>query len=560
MAVSYTISSMGTGPTRDPRVYFAAVDVAASPVSSGHVYELAWFGGAWHQRDLTLELHTPAIAGRVAAMGTAATLDPRVYYGDTNGHVREFSWFGGGWHDRDLTAELHTPAAAGPIAVIGTAATLDPRVYYADTNGHVREFSWFGGGWHDRDLTAELHTPAAAGPIAVMGTAATLDPRVYYADTNGHVREFSWFGGRWHDRDLTAELHAPRITTGLAAMGTGATLDPRVYYTAPDCHVHEFSWFGGGWHDRDLTAELGAPAAAGDLAAMGTAATLDPRVYYNTTNDHTHEFSWFGGGWHDRDLTAELNAPDGTGVLTAMGCAPGLVPRVYYVPGNLQVHEFSWDGRWSVRNLMPPNQNTLPVPLCPQQTPMWCWAASGEMVMTYLRHPVQQCLEANYRFGRNDCCNDPTPDACVTGGWPQFDHWGFSFQTDSALTFDQLRQEINLYRPVAFSWGWIHGGIIPGGGHMMVARGYNTSAQLVYINDPWPPRTGDVSWITYATYVSQPNHHVHWTDYFGVRWTGPADPGEEAPGPASRRNLWASKTHWRQATVSVIRTRPRKLR
>ena len=147
--------------------------------------------------------------------------------------------------------------------------------------------------------------------------------------------------------------------------------------------------------------------------------------------------------------------------------------------------------------------------------------------MRYLGHPVPQCQQASRRFGRSDCCNNPTPGACAEGGWPQFDHWGFNFRSvRGALTFDQLQHEINANRPIAFSWLWIDGD----SGHMMVALGYNISAQLVYINDPWPPRTGDARWITYASYVSQPGDHSHLIDFFEIEWNPGASKWEELMG------------------------------
>ena len=51
----------------------------------------------------------------------------------------------------------------------------------------------------------------------------------------------------------------------------------------------------------------------------------------------------------------------------------------------------------------------LPVTLHPQETGMWCWAASGQMVMDYLGTSPSQCTQANNRFGRTDCC---TIDLC----------------------------------------------------------------------------------------------------------------------------------------------------
>src|SRR6476659_5029294 len=72
----------------------------------------------------------------------------------------------------------------------------------------------------------------------------------------------------------------------------------------------------------------------------------------------------------------------------------------------------------------PTESESLAVPLHAQQTSMWCWAASGQMVMNFLGGSVVQCDEANKEFSRIDCCNNPTPGACVQGGWPQPDKYG----------------------------------------------------------------------------------------------------------------------------------------
>ncbi|KPK91872.1 MAG: hypothetical protein AMJ94_06250 [Deltaproteobacteria bacterium SM23_61] len=168
-----------------------------------------------------------------------------------------------------------------------------------------------------------------------------------------------------------------------------------------------------------------------------------------------------------------------------------------------------------------------------QETRMWCWAASGQMVMEYLGTNVAQCTQANNRFGRNDCCNIalcPNPvqnHACVRGGWPEFNRYGFQsiHTTNAALSWEDLKKEISNScfcgrRPFAFTWRW------PGpmgGGHMMVAMGYTTLSLLplkenfVEIFDPWSPCIGDHRFITYDYYVQSPGHHTHWDDYYKVR-------------------------------------------
>lgn len=156
-----------------------------------------------------------------------------------------------------------------------------------------------------------------------------------------------------------------------------------------------------------------------------------------------------------------------------------------------------------------------PVALRPQETNMWCWAASGQMSMEFLGHNVNQCTQANNRFGRADCCNSPTPNACVQGGWPEFGKYGFSFNTtsNSPLSWAQLKDQIYCKKkPIAYSWHWNGGG-----GHMMVLIGYVTvdGVDYVTINDPWAPNVGDQRILTYDAYVSGAGY-THWNDYYDI--------------------------------------------
>jgi hypothetical protein len=168
----------------------------------------------------------------------------------------------------------------------------------------------------------------------------------------------------------------------------------------------------------------------------------------------------------------------------------------------------------------------LPVSSHPQETGMWCWAGSGQMVMHYLGNNVAQCTQANNRFGRTDCpCHQcgpsPVPSPpCVIGGWPEFHKYGFTSEhtTDAPLPWSTLRRELSQNsscgkRPFAFTWHWDGGG-----GHMMVANGYVTldGTNYVSILDPWAPCAGDARILTYAAYVSG-SGYTHWDDYYRVR-------------------------------------------
>jgi hypothetical protein len=166
----------------------------------------------------------------------------------------------------------------------------------------------------------------------------------------------------------------------------------------------------------------------------------------------------------------------------------------------------------------PPQSRTLNVPLLPQNTDMWCWAASAQMIMRSFNSDVAQCRQADDQFGPIpvSCCATPTADACIRGGWPQFENYGFgaSKTLNRALTWKELTQQIGCKgTPVAFTW--FNDG---GSGHMMVASGYEirNGEQWVIVRDPFPANVGgDITQVAYEFFVEGPGYS-HWNDYFDV--------------------------------------------
>jgi len=126
---------------------------------------------------------------------------------------------------------------------------------------------------------------------------------------------------------------------------------------------------------------------------------------------------------------------------------------------------------------------------------------------------VTQCHQANEEFSRTDCCDTPTPMGCINGGWPEFDKYGYNATVGGALSWTDLKAQIDANEtPYAFSWHWNGGG-----GHMMVVTGYKVIAgqNYVTINDPWSPNVGDQRDILYSEYVSG-SGYTHWRDYYDV--------------------------------------------
>lgn len=174
----------------------------------------------------------------------------------------------------------------------------------------------------------------------------------------------------------------------------------------------------------------------------------------------------------------------------------------------------------------PVASSDLAVPLHAQETSMWCWAASGQMVMDYLGTSVAQCRQAKDLFGVTNCpCAQCglTPQLnppCVYGGWPEFNRYGFDATrtNNAALSWATLQRELSNRpncgnRPIAFSWAWSGEG-----GHIMVAVGYSSvgGTNFVSIQDPATPCEGDARILTYAAYVGALGY-THWDDFYQIR-------------------------------------------
>jgi hypothetical protein len=180
----------------------------------------------------------------------------------------------------------------------------------------------------------------------------------------------------------------------------------------------------------------------------------------------------------------------------------------------------------------PDNAPALAIDVVGQEQQLWCWAATGQMIMAYFGKIVTQGQEANHRLGRSDCKNDPVPWQCNSGGLPEFDHYGFLFDSTAhtALSWDGMREELASDRtPVAFEI--VYNG---GGSHIMVARGFGTFAKptevdstrtqplamtterVIMVNDPLPVGTGDVAYMAFEYYYSGSDHTAG-RNYYNIR-------------------------------------------
>jgi hypothetical protein len=157
------------------------------------------------------------------------------------------------------------------------------------------------------------------------------------------------------------------------------------------------------------------------------------------------------------------------------------------------------------------------------------------MVMEYLGQSQSQCHQVNDRLQRTDCscslCSsggkqDP---ACDRPNWPDFERYGFtSDQTiDAPLSWDELRVQLSREKncrmtPFLVTWKYRGRG---GGGHMVVATGYQTIDGVNYVSllDPMTPGKSceaRVRIISYEEYVEAPEY-THWNDFYNITYKGP---------------------------------------
>jgi len=163
-------------------------------------------------------------------------------------------------------------------------------------------------------------------------------------------------------------------------------------------------------------------------------------------------------------------------------------------------------------------EKKLPIEPIAQKFPLWCWAASAQMIMKYHGKDVPQENQVDdylngqeYKIAREQYLLNVLEQS-VTGAdtnqsihvppelvsgippvLPDFSRYGLRSEWRWILEWTDLKNQINTNGPFGFSWCWISGtGLIPhpqdepGGGHYMVAIGYReeNGEKFVWIIDP----------------------------------------------------------------------------
>ncbi|MGY0236331.1 papain-like cysteine protease family protein [Longispora urticae] len=140
-----------------------------------------------------------------------------------------------------------------------------------------------------------------------------------------------------------------------------------------------------------------------------------------------------------------------------------------------------------------------------QEKDQWCWAATGLSIAQYLGKGANVSQNQFCLYGRGlsggTCPNQPAELSVVQQGLSRV---GVSpgREVDGAISFAQVKTEINGNRPIETGVYWTSGG-----GHARVIYGYDTANSSIFFSDPWGS-SQRYQEMTYNSYVS--NSQFKW--------------------------------------------------
>jgi hypothetical protein len=143
---------------------------------------------------------------------------------------------------------------------------------------------------------------------------------------------------------------------------------------------------------------------------------------------------------------------------------------------------------------------------------------------------LSQCMEANRRMSRTDCCSMPSNCNAGNSFSAVADYWGYPHTNDVALSFAAIKAQINAGQPVVSRWAWTGGGA-----HFITVDGYwvkSNGTNHVEIVNPEPVNVGDTEWATYDVYLNGGmsddgsktwGDHTTTNTYYGFSWAPVCD-------------------------------------
>ncbi len=166
--------------------------------SDNHIHEL-WSSTSdpWRHNDLTAATGAPLTPpGVKSARGYVfeAQLTQHITYPAVDGHIHELRWDLGGWHDADLCVATGAPEWALPGFPTGYVFDAEgtQHVDYVGIDGHIHELWRDSSGWHHNDLTAATGAPKVAGDLTGYVWAFEGSQHVVYVGADSHIIELWW--------------------------------------------------------------------------------------------------------------------------------------------------------------------------------------------------------------------------------------------------------------------------------------------------------------------------------------------------------------------------------
>ena len=157
------------------------------------------------------------------------------------------------------------------------------------------------------------------------------------------------------------------------------------------------------------------------------------------------------------------------------------------------------------------------VSLIPQPTQTTCWAAATAMLLNKTVNEIVLATPQNLLLADGSLMNYSNQADWVTGTEAYANAHGLGFAGPQTWSIAGLYSRLTN-GPVVFDLLWQAGQYVSGvgsPGHMVCISGMsgNDNLATVTFNDPWPPSTGAVTTISYATWFQQvptASYRVFW--------------------------------------------------
>jgi hypothetical protein len=140
-----------------------------------------------------------------------------------------------------------------------------------------------------------------------------------------------------------------------------------------------------------------------------------------------------------------------------------------------------------------------------QRQTNWCWAAVSATVSSFYRNPRwTQCRVVSDQLNQQSCCSNGSTGECnkpwyLDQALQRIGH--LNDYASGALSWADLKQDIDAGRPIGVRIGWA-----TGGGHFVAVAGYS-DAGVINVQDPW---YGQAS-VDYATFKTRYHGNGRWT-------------------------------------------------